>query len=247
MKKKIIGLIPCRLNSSRLHQKALLKIDKLPLIIHTLKRVQLCKNLSDVIVCTDSIKIKKLVEAYSGKAILTKSSHKTGTDRICEVSKKINYDIAIDIQGDFPFVDPKNITKLIKFHLKHKFDVVVPYSPINKREALEKNVVKLINDENQRVVYFSRSIIPCPFKKSPRYYKKHMSIISFNKNILDKFSNYKIEKLENSEGVELMRCIENDISVGTFKINKDIFSVDIKKDYLKSKKLMPFDPLRKKY
>ena len=74
-----------------------------------------------------------------------------------------------------------------------------------------------------------------------------MSIISFNKNILDKFSNYKIEKLENSEGVELMRCIENDISVGTFKINKDIFSVDIKKDYLKSKKLMPFDPLRKKY
>ena len=74
-----------------------------------------------------------------------------------------------------------------------------------------------------------------------------MSIISFNKKVLDNFSKKKEGNFEKSESIELLRAIENDLSIGTFQIKKDIFSVDIKKDYLKSKKLMPFDPLRKKY
>ena len=101
----------------------------------------MCKELFDVIVCTDSEIIKNLVNKYNGKSLLTKKNHKTGTDRIAEISKKINYDIAIDIQGDFPFVDPKNISKLIKFHLKNKFDIVVPFSPINYKDAKSKDVV----------------------------------------------------------------------------------------------------------
>lgn len=245
--KKIIGLIPCRLNSKRLEKKALLDIDGLPLIIHTLKRVQLCKDLNEVIVCTDSKKIKKLVLKHSGKCLLTKSSHKTGTDRIAEISKKIKYDIAIDIQGDFPFVDPSNISKLINFHLSNNFDIVVPSSPIKEKDAKLKDVVKLIADKKKRVIYFSRSIIPYPYKVKPKFYLKHMSIISFNKKALELFSSLKESPIEKVEGIELMRALENKMKIGTFKINKDIFSVDIKKDYLKSKKLMPFDKLRRKY
>ena len=247
MKKKIIGLIPCRLKSRRLKEKAFLPIDGLPLIIHTLKRVKMCKELSAVIVCTDSKRIKNLVELHGGKCFLTRKSHKTGTDRIAEVSKKLNYDIAIDIQGDFPFVDPKNIKNLIKFHLSNNFEVVVPYSPITKKEALEKNVVKLVKDRSNKVVYFSRSIIPYPYQSKKESYNKHMSIISFKKETLDNFSKLKVGELEKLEGIELIRCNENKIRVGTFKINKDIFSVDIKKDYLKSISLMPLDPIRKKY
>ncbi len=247
MKKKILGLIPCRLKSSRLKEKALLNIDGLPLIIHTLKRVQMCKEFSDVIVCTDSNKIKNLVEKYGSVSLLTKKNHKTGTDRISEISKKMNYDIAIDIQGDFPFVDPKNISKLISFHIKNNFDVVVPYSPITEKEAYSKDVVKLVHNKDKKVLYFSRSIIPNPFKKKINFYNKHMSIISFNKKILDKFSSLKTGHAEDQEGIELLRCLENNINVGTFKINKDIFSVDVKKDYLRSLSLMPLDPLRKKY
>jgi len=245
--KKILGLIPCRLNSTRLEKKALLNIDGLPLIIHTLKRVQLCKQLSDVIVCTDSQKIKKLVLSYGGKCLMTKSSHKTGTDRIAEISKKIKYDVAIDIQGDFPFVDPLNLSKLVKFHLSHNFDIVVPSSPINEKDAKLKDVVKLVANKKNKVLYFSRSIIPNAFKKKPKFYLKHMSIISFNKKALESFSNLQESYLEQYEGIELLRALENNFNIGTFKINKDIFSVDVKKDYLKSKKLMPFDKIRKKY
>ena len=244
---KIIALIPCRLKSTRLKKKALLDIDGLPLIIHTLKRVQMCKEFSEIIVCTDSKEIKKLVEKHNGKSLLTKKSHKTGTDRIAEISRKLKYDIAVDIQGDFPFVDPKNISKLIKFHLRNNFDIVVPFSPINEKDAKSKDVVKLVHNKDKKVIFFSRSIIPNPFKKKNSHYCKHMSIISFNKKVLDKFSKLKVGNYEKSESVELLRAIENNLNIGTFEIKKDIFSVDIKKDYLKSKKLMPLDSLRKKY
>ena len=178
---------------------------------------------------------------------MTKSSHKTGTDRIAEISKKIKYDVAIDIQGDFPFVDPLNLSKLVKFHLSHDFDIVVPSSPINEKDAGLKDVVKLVADKKNKVIHFSRSIIPNAFKKKPKFYLKHMSIISFNKKALERFSNLKESYLEQYEGIELLRALENNFKIGTFKINKDIFSVDVKKDYLKSKKLMPLDKIRNKY
>ena len=241
---KVVGLIPCRLNSSRLPKKALLDIDGLPLIVHTFKRAKLSKKLDRVIVCTDSLEIKK-VEEYDGEAILTSRYHKTGTDRIAEVASKINYQTIIDIQGDFPMLDPKNIDRLVTFHEKNNFDIVVPASPLT--EAYSKDVVKLIVNKFNKVLYFTRSLAPFSYYKKPRFYLKHMSIISFNKKTLIKFSKLKQSYYEKIEGVELLRAIENNVNVGSFKINKDIFSVDIKKDYLKAISLMPLDPIIKKY
>ncbi len=246
MKKiKVIGLIPCRLNSSRLAKKALLNIDGLPLIVHTFKRAALSKKLDKIIVCTDSNKIKKVVEEYGGEAVITKRTHKNGTDRIAEAAKKIKCDIIIDIQGDFPMLDPKNIDKLIDFHKKNKFEIVVPSSPLN--DASSKDVVKLLVNKFNKVLYFTRSSSPYVYNLKPKFYLKHMSIISFNRSSLIKYSNLKQSYYEKIEGVELLRALENDIKIGSFKINKDIFSVDIKKDYLKAISLMPLDPIRKKY
>ena len=83
----IIALIPSRLNSKRLKQKPLLKLDGLPIIVHTFKRVKLSKKVDKAIVCTDSIEIKNIVEKYGGKAILTSKKHKNGTERIAEVAR----------------------------------------------------------------------------------------------------------------------------------------------------------------
>lgn len=246
-KKKVIGLIPCRLKSTRLKNKALLNIDGLPLIVHTFKRAAMCKDLHEVIVCTDSNKIKKVVEQNGGKCLMTSKKHKTGTDRIAEASRKLKFDVAIDIQGDFPFVEPKNISKLIRFHLKKNFEIVVPNSPISYQDAKSREVVKLMVNPKGRVLNFSRSVIPYPYNKRKKKYLKHMSIISFNKKALDIFLRLPLGENEQFEGVELMRALENDIRIGSFTINKDIFSVDIKKDYIKSIQLMPYDSLRKKY
>ena len=115
---KIIGLIPVRLNSKRLKQKALLNIQGLPMIVHTLKRALMAKKLNDVFVCTDSHKIKEVVEKHNGKCLLTKENHRNGTERIAEVAKKIKAKYYVDIQGDEPLINPKHIDKLIDYHKK---------------------------------------------------------------------------------------------------------------------------------
>ena len=123
----ILGLIPSRLNSSRLKEKPLLEIDGLPIIIHTLKRALLSKKLDKVIVCTDHKKIFDEVKKHGGEAMITSSKHKNGTERIAEVSKKFKSKLVVDIQGDEPLIDPSDIDKVIDFHLKNtNFDIVVP-------------------------------------------------------------------------------------------------------------------------
>lgn len=243
---KIVGLIPCRLNSSRLERKALLPIDGIPLIVHTFKRAMLSKSLDEVFVCTDSKKIKNVVEEYGGSAILTKKNHKTGTDRIAEAIHKLkNYELIIDIQGDFPMLDPNNIDKLIHFHKKNNFDIVVPSSPLVKADS--KNIVKVLMADNGKVLYFSRFACPFSYYKKPNFFLKHMSIISFARSALMKFAKTKPTKYETIEGIELLRALESGLSIGSFIIKKDIFSVDVKEDYLKAISLMPLDPIRKKY
>ena len=242
-----IGLIPSRLKSKRLNKKPLLVIDGLPMVVHTFKRALLSKLLDRVIVCTDHKSILDVVKRHGGEAMLTSAKHKNGTERIHEVSKKFGKnDLIIDIQGDQPLVDPKSIDETIKFHKKnHHFDIVLP--TLKFKNPDQKNIVKVVSDKLNKVLYLSRSTIPYSFKKKPKFYNKHLSIISFKPEALKKYCMYKESYLEKIEGVELLRALENDIKIGSFKINKDIFSVDIKKDYLKAISLMPLDPIRKKY
>ena len=141
--KKII-LIPVRLNSKRLPSKALLELDNLPLIVHTYKRACLSKYADEVYVCTDSEKIIKVCINFSVKYIKTKSVHNNGTERIAEEAKKLRLnkkDIIIDVQGDEPLIDPKNIDQTIKFHLKNNYEIVVPHLKINK--LTDRNIVKV--------------------------------------------------------------------------------------------------------
>ena len=109
----ILGLIPSRLNSKRLKEKPLLKIDGLPIIVHTFKRAELSKKLDDVIVCTDHQKIVDVVKSYGGKVVLTSKKHENGTERIYEVAKKKKAELIIDIQGDEPLVNPSYIDKVV--------------------------------------------------------------------------------------------------------------------------------------
>ena len=123
----IIGLIPSRLNSKRLKKKPLLKINNLPIIVHTFKRAKLSKKIDRLIVCTDSNEIKKTVEKHGGECFLTSKNHKNGTERIYEITKRFKPKLVVDIQGDEPLLDPSHIDKVINFHLKNfKYDIILP-------------------------------------------------------------------------------------------------------------------------
>ncbi len=244
----ILGLIPSRLNSKRLKHKPLLEIDGLPIIVHTFKRAMLSKKLDKVLVCADDNKIVKTVEKHGGEAILTSKKHKNGTERIAEVSKKFkNAKLIIDIQGDEPLVDPKDIDKVINFHLKNKhFDIVVPCM-LAKENVASRNLVKVIFSKNGKVMYFSRAVAPFNFKDQKVKYYRDLSIVSFLPNILKKYSKLKMGFNENVEGIELMRALENDLKVGTFIASNSGFAVDVNQDLMRAISVMPKNKIRKKY
>lgn len=243
----IIGLIPSRLNSKRLKEKPLIKIDGLPIIVHSFKRSKLSKRLDDVIVCTDHKKIINTVNENGGKAVMTSKKHKNGTERIYEVAKKIkNAELIIDIQGDQPLIDPNSIDKTIEFHKKNKhFDIVLPSIPITE-EPDNVSLVKNIFSRN-RIIYFSREKTPYNYKNKKITYYKNLSIVSFKPDALKKFYEAKMGEIEKIEGIELMRALELGMKIGTFVIKSSDFAVDVKTDLFKAINVMPKDKIRKLY
>ena len=243
---RIVGVIPCRLKSTRLPSKALLMIDSLPLIVHTMKRAQLAKSLDEVYVCTDSEEIANVVHAHGGKSIITKSEHTNGTERIAEAAKSLEADLFVNIQGDEPLVDPKHIESVIIEHAKHpEWDIIVPSLPIARPE--DPHIVKVVHDVNYRIIFLSRSVIPQPFNHRPPFFLKHLSVISFKPKALQRYASLKPSPLQISESVELLRALENGMVLGTVLLDGDSISVDIKEDYTRAKVLMISDEFRKLY
>jgi len=242
----ILGLIPSRLHSTRLKKKPLLEIDGLPIIVHTLKRSMLSKKLDKVIVCTDSQEIVNAVENNGGEAIITSSEHKNGTERIAEVAKNFQADLIVDIQGDEPLVNPSDIDQVINFHQKNNhFDVVLPCVKTDNPES--RHVIKVIKTKGNKVLYFSRSKIPFIFKTQPKFYLKDLSVISFKPQKLQEFSKLEESQLEATEGIELLRALENDFNLGTLLLEGRPFSIDVNEDLMKAIDIMPKDAIRKLY
>jgi 3-deoxy-manno-octulosonate cytidylyltransferase (CMP-KDO synthetase) len=245
--KKII-LIPTRIESTRLPGKALLLIDNIPLIIHTYKRAILSSLKDDVYVCTHSKEIIDVCKKYNANFVKTGSSHINGTERIAEASRILRLgpsSIIVDVQGDEPLIDPKNIDQTLKFFLKNCFDIVVPHLEI--KEKTSKNIVKILVDKNNKVNWFSRSNVPYFFNTVSEKYLKHLSIIVFKNSVLQKYSKLKKTKYENIESIELLRALEGGFSIGSPKLKGDSFSVDVINDYQKAIYYFKKDKIKKKY
>jgi 3-deoxy-D-manno-octulosonate cytidylyltransferase len=244
--KKCIGLIPSRQGSTRLPRKPLLEIDGLPMIVHTLKRTAMAKSLDDCFVCTDSEQIREVVELHGGKAIMTSSVHHTGTDRIAEAAADMEANLFVDVQGDEPLVNPEHIDAVVAFHQDHpEFDIVVP--SLKLESPASPHIVKIIATANGRVLYFTRGVGPFPFKKTPEAFLKHLSIITFKPQALFKFGSLPMGELEAVEGVELMRALENDMTIGTLLLTGESQAVDIEEHYEIVKTKILIDRYRSQY
>ncbi len=245
---KIIGLIPTRLNSTRLPQKALMEINKIPLVVHTYKRAKLSKLLDDVIICCDDEIILKKIKKFGAKGIMTSKHHKNGTERIFEAYKKINknYDLIVDIQGDEPLVSPYHIDQVIDFHKKNlKSDIILPTLKVKSKN--NTNIIKVIKDINNFVLYLSRANIPFEYKDVTSSVDKHLSVISFLPKALERFALHKKTFLEKIEDIELLRALELGLKVKSLSLKGDSFSVDVLKDFNKASRKMINDKYFKLY
>lgn len=245
MDNKIVVLIPARMDSSRLAGKPLKKIAHVEMIVHVAKRCALFESVDRVVVCTDSMQILEVCESYNIDVCLTSSSHENGTERIAEAAKIMKLsqdDIIVDVQGDEPFVRPEYIEQVVGFLRNTDYECVIPHQ--DSVDYKNVNRVKLVA-HGDRVIYLSRSDIPCSFGVEKTPLKKHLSIIGFRLSGLLKFVESNSTPLENVERIELMRLIELGVPVGTFFQDGLSLSVDTVEDYELACRMMARDDLYK--
>jgi len=243
---KIVGMIPVRMESTRLPNKAIVDICGLPMIIHTLKRTLFSRTLDKVYVVTDSEKIKELVEFYDGDVIMTSSNHKTGSDRIAEAAKNVEADIIVNIQGDEALVNPNHIDAGVNGLINSKADVSILLTKFFKK--LSYGDIKAVIDCSSNIMYFSRNDIPSDNRCDDvcSMFKAY-HIVSFRKEFLIKYSLLEQTPLEKIEMNEYLRILENGYKIRGVFVNSDAISVDTKDDLDYVRKKMLIDELFEGY
>jgi 3-deoxy-manno-octulosonate cytidylyltransferase (CMP-KDO synthetase) len=208
---KVVGVIPVRFASSRFEGKALVEILGKTMVERVYTQSKKSKLLEDLFVATDDLRIKKEVEKFKGKVIMTSPDCPTGTDRVCEAIKDIETEIVVNIQGDLPFIEPEMIDSAIEPLLKDsKIEFSTIMHEINDEESIRNpNVVKVVVDNSGFALYFSRSPIPYPRRRENSKFYEHIGVYVYRKEFLLKFSKLPSTKLELTEGLEQLRAMEN--------------------------------------
>jgi 3-deoxy-manno-octulosonate cytidylyltransferase (CMP-KDO synthetase) len=246
---RIIGIIPARYASSRFPGKPLVDIDGKTMIQRVYEQAKKALALSDVVVATDDQRIVDNVLSFSGKVVLTSDKHNTGTERCNEVilnfeKHNLLFDVAINIQGDEPFIDPRQVDKLALCFADEKVQIATLIKKLESAEELfSPNIIKVVVDKAKKAMYFSRSPIPFlrgkekeDWIKNSEYFK-HIGIYAYRTNILKDISFLKPTPCEISESLEQLRWLENGYYIHTEITEFESHSIDVPEDLLKVKKL----------
>jgi len=231
---KIIGIIPCRYQSSRFPGKSLALINDKPMMWHTYQRALESNALDEVYIATDDLKIKEVSDDYGLNVIMTNTKHLTGTDRVAEVSQYIDADYYVNIQGDEPFINPDAIKVVSDEIIRHDFlspiKAVNAYSVLdNESDIVDSNVVKVITDIDSNVLAYSRYPIPY-FKYDSTSHYRLLGLYAFTKEALKIFIDNKPQNIEKSEGVEMYRIIENGYKIKMVIVDDSSIGVDTPED-----------------
>lgn len=231
---KFVGVIPARYHSTRFPGKPLALINGKPLIQHVYEQVKKSHELYSVIVATDHEEIEKLVKQFGGQVVMTSTSHETGSDRMAEVSAKVEGDFFVNIQGDEPLIQAELIDELIQKAKSKSDSVITAKTRIKVKADIENpNVVKVVTDKNGKALYFSRSPVPYNRSKKDINYFKHLGIYCYPKMILQEFVNYEPTLYEQVEVLEQLRMLENGISIYVVETVNDAIGVDTPEDIQK--------------
>ena len=223
-----IGIIPARLDSTRLPRKILLDLDGKPMIVHTIERVLQSKKLDRVIVGIDSEETQVALKEFDCEIVMTSQDHISGTDRVAEVVKNIpEADVIVNIQGDEPLIEPNIIDDLVTLFNNNGVNMsTIVSSKLTVSDLLNPNVVKAIVDENQNVIEFKRNIFDLEIGGVYR----HIGIYGFRRDTLFHFTNLTPSVREIDTSLEQLRALDNGIHIRAAVTSYESFSVDTKAD-----------------
>jgi 3-deoxy-manno-octulosonate cytidylyltransferase (CMP-KDO synthetase) len=225
-----IAVIPARLASTRLPRKMLREIAGKPLIGVVYEAVRSSPLLAAVLIATDSEEIMKVCREHGWNALMTSPAHRSGTERVHEVSGHEAADVYINVQGDEPLARPEQIATLLKVMENPAAQVGTLMTPAAEIDIANPNAVKVTTDLNGRALYFSRATIPFDRDGArPRYFK-HLGLYAYRKPALDRFVTLPESALEKSERLEQLRFLENGISIYVGETPHDSVGVDTEED-----------------
>jgi 3-deoxy-manno-octulosonate cytidylyltransferase (CMP-KDO synthetase) len=227
---KAIAVIPARLASTRLPRKMLREIGGKPLIGAVYEAVRSSPLLAEVIVATDSAEIADVCREHGWRARMTSSAHRSGTERVHEVSNLVSADVYINVQGDEPLTRAEHIATLLGVMKNPDVQVATLMTLAAGVDIPNPNAVKVVADAEGRALYFSRATIPFDRDGTrPRYFK-HLGLYAYRKPALDRFVALPESSLEKSERLEQLRFLENGMRIFVGETPYDSVGVDTEDD-----------------
>lgn len=239
---KVVGVIPARLKSTRLTRKMLREVLGKTLIQRTYENAKQAASLAEVIVACDDEAVRSAVESFGGRAWLTRKDHASGTSRIAELAERLEADVVVNIQGDEPLLKPEAIdlvTEAFRTDSRrrsggaerafHVATLAVPKE--DEAEYRNPNVVKVVKDQDDFALYFSRSPIPCFRDGAFRGFLKHLGIYAYTREFLVSHWNHlKPSVLEDKEKLEQLRILDNGFRIKVLVTDQDSIGVDTEED-----------------
>lgn len=226
-------IIPARLASERLAEKALLLINDKPVIEWVYEACKTVNIPCEVIIATDHDKIYNLAKNFGAKVVMTSKEHRSGTDRCGEVAAQLeNIDFIINVQGDEPFTDPKDLEALIRFfETRPEVSIATLYHQFDEsHDPDDPSKVKLVKDINDKILYFSRSKIPFYRNETGQGCLKHIGIYGFRRSTLAELVKLEVSPLESAEGLEQLRWLENGYDIYGIEVDRSTIGIDTQAD-----------------
>ncbi len=248
MKKNRLGIIPARYASSRFPGKPLVDIQGKTMIQRVYEQCIKTNALDFCYVATDDMRIFNTVQAFGGKVVMTSEKHPSGTDRcneavdIVEDMEKTSIDICVNIQGDEPFIQPKQIELVIACFDNAETEIATLVKKQLANDALkDPNSIKVVLSKGNKALYFSRYPIPYirnkeQIKSDNLYYYKHIGMYAYKKEILKEIAKLPPSLLEKAESLEQLRWLENGYNIQVALTDFESISIDCKEDLEKIKK-----------
>jgi 3-deoxy-manno-octulosonate cytidylyltransferase (CMP-KDO synthetase) len=240
---KVVVVIPARYGSARLPGKPLVLLAGKPMIQRVYERAKLAKQANQVIVATDDERIVKAVEAFGGEARMTRTDHRTGTERVAEVAAHVEGDIFVNVQGDEPLLDPAAVDTAVSSLLEEpSASISTVATPIKTPgDIMDPNVVKTVLDFDGNALYFSRAPIPWvrdTASKTLVRHLKHLGLYVFQREALLEYATLPQGELERIEQLEQLRWMENGWKIRVAEVEHDAVSVDVPEDVGRVEKLL---------
>ena len=228
---KIIAVIPARFASTRFPGKPLELLKKKPIIQWVVEGTRTSRVVDEIFVATDDVRIADVCRAINVNVLMTSAECVTGTDRIFEATRNLEFDVVLNVQGDEPLIDSSYIDLLAQAFLKNQsLEMATLAHPISREDLTNFNAVKVITNTFDEAIYFSRLSIPATLK--------HIGLYGFSKAFLQKFCTSPQAFIEKQESLEQLRALHLGARIKVLHVEKPTYGVDTPEDLQKLEALL---------